>query len=267
MVDYKNIFNSIETSLRNQSYLSSSEFDNAYGQFKNFATMERSDAAIYQMLVMIVFYSGFKASTVEVKKGIILGYLGAFTHTARYTDLEVNQMMGDQKMIRNKSKIQSCIQNAKQFESIVSKHGSFKNYLKTFNADLSFENLLLLKEELEFKFHYLGGTTVYHFLTDLGFDVLKPDRVILRLFKRIGLIESNKQLLKAIIHGQNFAKSTNLPIRYIDIILVKYGQKGKSQLFGLEDGICLEKQPFCTKCTLFSLCMFYQNNERLIGKQ
>jgi DNA-3-methyladenine glycosylase I len=219
------------------------------------------------MLLMVVFYSGFNASTVEIKKGIIIAHLGDLIQTARYTDIDVNQIMNDVKMIRNETKIQSCIKNAKEFESIVRKTWKFQQLPGNLPCKFIIRKPLLLKEELEYRVDYLGGTTVYHFLTDLGFDVLKPDRVILRLFKRIGMIESHRQLLKAIVHGQNFAKATNLPIRYIDTMLVKYGQKGKSRMFGLENGICLEKQPFCTKCTLFDDCLYYQGKLTTNSKQ
>jgi DNA-3-methyladenine glycosylase I len=114
----------------------------------------------------------------------------------------------------------------------------------------------MLKEELEFKFDYLGGTTVFHFLTDLGFNVLKPDRVIARIFKRLGLIESEQQLLKTVIIGRKFASATELPIRYIDVIFVKYGQQGKSEEFGLSNGICLNHNPSCHICGLESFCKY-----------
>ncbi|WP_094226858.1 hypothetical protein [Methanolobus psychrotolerans] len=61
-------------------------------------------------------------------------------------------------------------------------------------------------------------------MTEIGLPVLKPDRVITRIFKRIGLIESEDQLLKTVIHGRKFSQETGLPIRYIDIIFAIYGQ-------------------------------------------
>jgi DNA-3-methyladenine glycosylase I len=109
---------------------------------------------------------------------------------------------------------------------------------------------------LQYKFNYLGNITVYHYLTDIGFNVLKPDRVILRVFERLGLIESRDQLLKTVIQGRKFAEATGLPIRYIDIVFVKYGQQGKSNYFGLDDGICLEKHPKCNICKLKKYCFF-----------
>ena len=88
---------------------------------------------------------------------------------------------------------------------------------------------------------------MYHFLTDIGMPVLKPDRVICRIFQRLGLIENEQQLLKTVIQGRKFAGATCYPIRYIDIVFVAYGQV-QSLEFGMEKGICLKKKPLCNLC-------------------
>ena len=261
MIDYKDIFDKAEKTLRQQSWFLDTDFDHQYGQFKEFEKRKRTDQEVFEMLTMIIFYSGFRASTVESKKGIILGHLPDHETVSRYTDKDVQRILTDTRMIRNERKIRCCITNGKTFKGIVDKHRSFQNYLDSFEPNASFENLLLLKEELEYRFDYLGGTTVYHFLTDIGFNVLKPDRVLLRIFKRLGLIDSEKQLLKTVVHGQKFAKATGLPIRYIDIIFVKYGQQGESKEFGLKNGICLERNPGCKVCGLSEYCKDNRNKE------
>ncbi len=88
-------------------------------------------------------------------------------------------------MIRNKRKVEACIKNAVAFKSIVSEHGSFQTYIDSFSPTASFENLMLLKEELEYRFAGLGRITTYHVMTDIGLPVLKPDRVICRIFQTV----------------------------------------------------------------------------------
>ena len=94
-------------------------------------------------------------------------------------------------------------------------------------------------------------------MTDIGLPVLKPDRAITRIFKRIGLIESKEQLLKTVIIGRRFSQETGEPIRYIDIILSKYGQMGEDVNLGLDDGICLEAYPKCGLCGIQGYCDHY----------
>jgi DNA-3-methyladenine glycosylase I len=260
MTDYKEIFIRIESTLKKNSLLSDSDFNTRFGRYKGFKNLKRNDAELFEMLTMIVFYSGFKSATVKSKEKIILKHFPNYTTVYKYTEKDVNRIIADNSMIKHEKKIRSCIKNAISFKSIVDIYGSFQNYIDNFHSNDSFENLILLKEELEYKFNYLGGVTVYHLLTNLGFNVLKPDRVILRIFKRLGLIESEKQFLKSIIQGRKFSEETGEPIRYIDFIFVKYGQLGASIDLGIENGICLEKNPKCNLCNLTSYCSYYKSS-------
>lgn len=133
-------------------------------------------------------------------------------------------------------------------QALIQEHGSFRSFLLSFGQLKALEDVLLLKETLEAKFGYLGGVTVYHFMTDVGLPVLKPDRVITRMFLRLGLIEDKRQLLKTVLHGQKFAAATGLPIRYIDIVFVLYGQ-ASATAYGITQGVCLDS-PRCSACSL-----------------
>ena len=260
MIDYPSIFRHAEKTLRSHSNLTDEEFEKRIGYYKTFEKKTRTDNEIYQLLVMIIFYSGFRASTVERKAKTILGYFSDYSKVSNYSEQDFHRILSNPDMIKNNKKIRACITNARTFKNIINKSGSFTNYLEGFKAKDSFENLILLKEELEYTFEFLGGITVYHFLTDLGYYVLKPDRVILRLLLRLGLIESEGQLLKAVIQGRKFAEATDLPIRYIDVIFVLFGQQGGSVELGLEDGICLTKNPRCHICQLKENCHYYTQN-------
>lgn len=255
--DYKAIFNGIETGLISYGSRNISEgkikqeLDKfKYGLYKYF-----TDADYFNIIIGVIFYSGFKAATVDAHLTVIRNYFPDFTTTASYNENDINRIMADSKMIRNERKISSCVANARIFSDIVNEYGSFRDYIESFSPTKSFENLMLLKEELEYKFTGIGKVTTYHILTDIGLPVLKPDRVICRIFRRLGLIENDEQLLKTVIQGRKFAEATGLPIRYIDIIFVAYGQ-AKFEAFGLNRGICLEENPNCSVCKVVDLCDF-----------
>lgn len=95
-------------------------------------------------------------------------------------------------------------------------------------------------------------------MTDIGLPVLKPDRVMSRIFIRLGLLQNKKQLLKAVLQGRKFAEATKHPIRYIDIVFVKYGQDS-SKDYGIDQGICLEKKPRCSACGVQAHCVYWAN--------
>ena len=139
---------------------------------------------------------------------------------------------------------------------IVRDYGSFQKFVDSYAPRGSFENLLLLKEDLEYRFKGLGEVTTYHVLTDIGMPVIKPDRVICRIFKRLGLIDNDGQLLKTVMQGRKFAQATRHPIRYIDIVFATYGQMESREL-GITRGICLEERPSCSLCGVKNYCNYY----------
>jgi DNA-3-methyladenine glycosylase I len=51
-------------------------------------------------------------------------------------------------------------------------------------------------------------------------QVLKPNRVICRIFYRLGLIRSELDTEEALRQGRLLAQATREPIRYIDIVFV-----------------------------------------------
>jgi DNA-3-methyladenine glycosylase I len=255
MKDYKTIFDVIESTLISRSTLGEAKIRECLEQFRRLEGRAFSDDEYYWILVYVVFYSGFKAATVTAKLDLIRRYFSDFRTVADYTESDVERIMGDQNMIRNERKVRACIENARTFKSIVAEYGSFQKYIGSFAPTESFENLMLLKEELVFRFGGFGNVTPYHFLTDIGMRVLKPDRVVCRIFQRLGLIESEEQFLKTVIQGRKFADATGHPIRYIDIVFAAYGQV-KSEDLGIEKGICLKDNPECPICGARNYCGF-----------
>jgi DNA-3-methyladenine glycosylase I len=262
MKDYCAIFNRVESTLirvgsRN---LPADKIHARLGEFKKLEGKTFSDADYYWILVYVVFYSGFKAATVSAKLDAIRHHFPDYRTVADYGEDDIERILTDPKMIRNRRKVQACVENAQTFRRIVLGQGSFQAYITSFSPTTSFENLMLLKEELQHRFSGLGEITTYHVLTDIGLPVLKPDRVICRIFRRLGLIESEKQLLKTVIQGRKFAQATGHPIRYIDIVFVAYGQV-QSMGLGLERGICLAENPACSLCGVKGYCQYYAQSD------
>lgn len=253
---YKEIFETVESHLVKYGSLNKPEVEIRANldKFKTYGTRERTDNDYFLTLVFVAFYSGFRAATVTAKTDIIKRHFPDWKTVAAYTEDDVQRILADPEMIAHERKIRGCLKNARRVQEFVAQHGSFKQYLDNFTASESFENLLLLKESLEAAFVYLGGVTVYHFMTDIGLPVLKPDRVMCRIFKRLGLLENEDQLLKTVLQGRKFAEATGHPIRYIDIVFVAYGQI-QSEVFGIPEGICL-KTPRCSDCSIKSYCTY-----------
>ena len=252
---HASLYTSIEQSLLDDAStrMPRAEVERAIGAAVERASAGRSDRDYFELLVMVVFYSGMKADTVTLRETTIKGLLGDWTNVATCGDADVARIVDTPGMIGNEKKIRACVDNARVFQDIVRKYGSFKAYVATFEPLGDLENLLLLKEEVQGRFAGLGGVTTYHFLMEIGLDVIKPDRVLMRIMERLGLIERRDQLLKAILVGRSMARATNLPIRRIDRVLVAYGQDKTSE-FGIERGICTEDKPRCGSCGVRTEC-------------
>lgn len=261
MSDYRDIFACIEFTLievASQS-LPLETVRAELNQYKHFEGQELSDDEYYQKLVAVIFYSGFRASTVTERLGVINEYFSDYRKVANYDESQIKSILTDSRMIRNQKKIRACVDNAVKFRQIIAKSGDFKKYVDAFDPQQSLDNIDNLRTAVEMEFRGIGPITSYHFLTDIGINVIKPDRVICRIFERLGLVvgpfKSPDKLREVVAHGRMFAKSTGHPIRYIDIVFVDYGQMEVPEL-GIKKGICLEENPNCELCGVRKYCSF-----------
>ncbi|MHC1731949.1 MAG: DNA-3-methyladenine glycosylase I [Bacteroidales bacterium] len=255
----RSIFRRVQETLYINSSYTKIEFDKKFDIYKNYENKAMNNNDYYQVLVDIIFYSGFKASTVDKYLDTIHLYFSDYRVVMKYSLEKTEQIKQDSKMIQNRAKIDACIKNAKKIDEIVKKHGSVQEYIDSFKPNTSDNCLFKLKKSLEKNFGFLGGVTSYHFMTDIGLNVLKPDRVISRIFYRLGLIDNENDLLGAVKVGRAFSTATNLPIRYIDIIFVMYGQLNQEKI----ECICSEKNPKCQKCGVKTDCRYAKQREDL----
>jgi DNA-3-methyladenine glycosylase I len=249
------IFIKAENALIEQSEYDAEEFDKNYEVFKHYSNKQFTDDDYYLKMVHVAFYSGFRDSVVSERIGVIDKYFSNYIYVKDFDEKAVQQMLHDDAMIRNEKKIRACIYNAKLFHSVISKHGSFASYVALFNPDECWDNLLKLREDLK-RFKFLGDITSFHFMTDIGLSVIKPDRVLVRIFMRLGLIMSRDDFFEAVTVGRKFATATGFPTRYVDMIFALYGQicKDNSKI----KSICLEKKPRCTICGIIEYCEFHK---------
>jgi DNA-3-methyladenine glycosylase I len=253
--ELKMIFENIEASLYKERKVSEAVYNQYFEPFKNIDYKNFSDTEFYWTIVYVTFYSGMNAQIVLNKLENIKSVFYDYKKVLSYTDTEKEAIYNNPAIIRNKRKIKACFENAILFNELINKHKSFIDFINKF-GDLNNENNLENLIEALGKFHYLGKITVYHFLTEVGLNVIKPDRVLCRIFNRLGLIENINDTKQAVQVGKLFAKATNYPIRYVDIIFVTFGQQGEKRALKIDNGICLEKNPNCIVCGVKSFCNY-----------
>jgi DNA-3-methyladenine glycosylase I len=257
-IDFKDLFEKMESTLRKQSSLSKEDFDKEFGRFKNINYKNDTNEELYWKMVQVIFYSGMTAAIVTAKLPAIRKYFADYKSVKEYKEGKVRLIMDDKGVISNERKIKACITNANKFDDIVKRFGSFAAYVESF-GDLDKETVLdTLKRDL-MKFGFLGVRTAYHFMLDMGLNVWKPDRVICRILYRLGLIDNEGDIEETVKVGREISIKVSLPIRYLDIVFVKYGQQGAEEPFGLDNGICLSNKPRCHLCGIKEYCIRNNN--------
>ena len=264
---YREIFNSGIDTLRK---LSSSQqlFDAHFMWYQTRDYKALPDNDVYWILVYVSFYDGMRAATVSKRLPAIKEYFNDFKKVKNYSSKDIEQFKSDPRTIHHPQKLNACIENAIKLNEIVNRFGSFKEYLAKFEPLINESKIQELVNDLRknVKFKYLKDRTLFHFLTDLGLNVLKPDRVVCRVFSRLGLIDDSNNLGQAISVGRKISEVTSYPIRCVDIIFAKLGQMGEDTFFdgeptfGLSNGICFEKNPACSLCGLTKFCKFFMKS-------
>jgi DNA-3-methyladenine glycosylase I len=143
------------------------------------------DAGQFEFLILESAQAGLSWSTILNKRD---GYRRCFAdfdpeQVARFTPMDVERLMGDPGIVRNRRKIESAISNARLFLEIVAKHGSFYTWFWNFvdgkpvqnawkdMADVPPTSLLsdkIAKEMKKMGFNFMGSTILYAHMQATG---------------------------------------------------------------------------------------------------
>src|SRR5262249_49791956 len=96
----------------------------------------RDDRHLFELLVLEGAQAGLSWSTILHKRE---GYRRAFVdfdaeRVARFGDRDVERLLGDAGIVRNRLKVTSAIENARRVLQVVDERGSFADYLWDFVA-------------------------------------------------------------------------------------------------------------------------------------
>jgi len=110
---------------------------------------------------------GLNWSVVESKwPGIVDAFDGFdVLRVAAYSPADVDRLMADPRVIRNRRKIEAIVHNAGEMLALDGPGGGFRAYLRSF---ASYEALV---KDLKKRFSFLGDSGAYHFLYSVGEQV------------------------------------------------------------------------------------------------
>ena len=138
--------------------------------FYRIGTRPPSDDAYFENMTRVVFQAGLSWGTIEKKWPTFRRALENFSvdRIARFGDAEVESLMANEGIVRNRRKILATIHNAIQFQEIQMEFGSFQAYIDA--LDKSDDYILVIKE-LSKRFKHLGPVSARIFLYSVGEDV------------------------------------------------------------------------------------------------
>jgi len=143
------------------------------------------DSTLFEFLILEGAQAGLSWSTILKRRE---GYREVFNQfdpsiVARYSQQRIEKILQDTRVIRNRLKIISAVNNAKVFLKIQENHGSFSNYLWGFvehqpiiNHWRSKQNVPaftkksdeISKELKKNGFNFVGSTIIYAFMQAVG---------------------------------------------------------------------------------------------------
>ena len=134
---------------------------------------------LFEMLILESFQAGLSWECVLNKREDFREAFNQFDidKVCNYDDKKIQELLKNEKIIRNKLKINSAISNSKIFREIQNEYGSFNNYLITFTNNKIIYEIDKTSSELSDKISgdlkkrgmkFVGTTIIYSYLQAIG---------------------------------------------------------------------------------------------------
>ena len=137
------------------------------------------DKYLFEMLILESFQAGLSWECVLNKREDFIKAYDDFDidKICNYDNNKIEKLLLNEKIIRNKLKINTSIKNAKIFKDIQKEYGTFNNYLKTFTKGKTVYEIdkttselsdLISKDLQKRGMKFVGSTIIYSYLQAIG---------------------------------------------------------------------------------------------------
>ncbi len=129
-----------------------------------------SDDVYFENMCRIIFQAGLNWQVIDKKWPTTKKAFAGFSveKVSKFTDSDVDRLMKDEGIVRNRGKIEAIIQNAVQFQQIRKEYGSFRRYLECMDKSNNYANVV---KELSTRFKWLGPSSASMYLYTVGEDI------------------------------------------------------------------------------------------------
>jgi len=132
-----------------------------------------NDDAYFENITRVIFLAGLSWKMINKKWPDFKKAFKNFSvdNVAKFSEQNLQQLMSDAGIVRNRAKIIATINNAKQFQNIKKQYGSFQQYLDSLDKS---DNYALVIKELGKKFNRIGPSSARIFLYSAGENIRRP---------------------------------------------------------------------------------------------
>jgi DNA-3-methyladenine glycosylase I len=132
-----------------------------------------SDDSYFENMCRVIFQAGLNWSVIDKKWPTTKKAFANFSidKVARFNDADLERLMKDEGIVRNRGKLQAIILNARQFQDICKEFGSFQKYIDSLDKSDNYANAA---KELISRFKWLGLSSASMFLYTVGEKVKHP---------------------------------------------------------------------------------------------
>ncbi len=125
------------------------------------------DEAYFENMCRVIFQAGLNWHVIDNKWPTTRQAFANFriSKVANFTGTDIERLMNDAGIVRNKSKIEATIYNAKGFQAIQQTFGSFQCYLDSLDKSNNYSGVI---KDLTQKFKRLGPASASLFLYTVG---------------------------------------------------------------------------------------------------
>jgi len=126
-----------------------------------------NDDELFGRLIMEINQAGLSWETILKKEASFRKAYHNFNikKVAKYTEADMERLMSDAGIIRNRLKINAAIENAKTIQALQKEYGSFEKWLEHHHPKTKEEWVKLFKKT----FRFTGGEIVGEFLMSIGY--------------------------------------------------------------------------------------------------
>ncbi len=123
------------------------------------------DDLLFERMTLEIFQAGLSWHLILRKREAFKEAFANFSieRVAAFTERDVERLLKDKGIIRNRLKIESTIENARRLRPLIEEHGSFARYIDGLSGELE-----ELTKEFKRVFRFMGPKIVGSFLLSIG---------------------------------------------------------------------------------------------------